>query len=177
MSGQRILVVEDQEDLAAIYQTVLQRAGYEVTVAYTGEEAIGEFEASGADLVLLDMTLPEMHGARALEKIRNLSASVSVIIVTGESGDELRAHCEQLGVNDFLSKPPDYDALLAAVKRALTITPEEYEVVTMRLPTRIVDFLSSIDLNLGLAVTRLCDESQNATPPSQLAAKKGVGSS
>jgi len=156
----RILVIEDQEDLAELYESSLEKAGYEVTNAYTGEEGVAEFEANGADAVLLDMTLPEMHGTKVLEEIRNLSASVPVVVVTGETLAESRNVCNRLGVQEYLSKPPDYDDLLGALKRALA-TPtadEQYMVVTMRLPVRVLQMLTDIDSNLERAITRICDE-------------------
>jgi DNA-binding response OmpR family regulator len=156
----RILVIEDQEDLAELYESSLERAGYEVTNAYTGEEGVAEFEANGADAVLLDMTLPEMHGTKVLEEIRNLSASVPVVVVTGETLAESRDVCNRLGVQDYLSKPPEHDALLKAFERALSspITDEQYMVVTMRLPARVLQMLNDVDSNIERAITRICDE-------------------
>src|SRR5919112_6264686 len=100
-----ILVIEDQEDLAELYESTLKKAGYQVRNAFTGEEGIAEFQASGADVVLLDMTLPEMHGTQVLKEIRALNASVPVIVVTAEENDQLREQCARLGVQDYLSKP------------------------------------------------------------------------
>jgi DNA-binding response OmpR family regulator len=156
----RILVIEDQEDLAELYESSLERAGYEVMNAYTGEEGVAEFEANGADAVLLDMTLPEMHGTKVLEEIRNLSASVPVVVVTGETLAESRDVCNRLGVQDYLSKPPDHDSLLRAFERALSspVTDEQYMVVTMRLPARILQMLNEVDSNIERAITRICDE-------------------
>jgi DNA-binding response OmpR family regulator len=155
----RILVIEDQEDLAELYESALENAGYDVTVAYTGEEGVAEFEAKGADAVLMDMTLPEMHGTKALRKIRKLSPSVPVLVVTGETMAESRAECQRLGVQEYLSKPPDYDALLKGLKRALAEgqTDDQYMVVTMRLPTRVLQMLIDIDPNLERAITRVCE--------------------
>ncbi|HYP00863.1 MAG TPA: response regulator [Pyrinomonadaceae bacterium] len=160
MSKHRILVIEDQEDLAELYESGLEKAGYKVINAYTGEEGVAEFEANGADAVLLDMTLPEMHGTKVLEDIRNLSASVPVVVVTGETLAESRDACTRLGVSEYLSKPPDYDALIRAFERALSnpATDEQYMVVTMRLPARVIQTLTDIDPNLERALTRICDE-------------------
>lgn len=164
MSEHRIIVIEDQEDLAALYEASLTGAGYRVTNAYTGEEGVAEFQANGADAIVLDMTLPEMSGAEALRKIRLNSPAVPVIVVTGESSDETRAKCERLGVEDYLSKPVDYNALLASVAQALeNLSEEEYEVVTMRLPARLLTCLSEVDPHLERAVARLCEE-QLGTP-------------
>jgi DNA-binding response OmpR family regulator len=153
-----ILVIEDQEDLAELYESTLKKAGYNVRNAFTGEEGIAEFQASGADVVLLDMTLPEMHGTQVLREIRAVNASVPVIVVTAEENDQLREQCERLGVQDYLAKPVNYDALLTAVQLALETPPEEAEVVTVRLPSRVIRQLGEIDSSLERAITQLVEE-------------------
>lgn len=160
MAKHRILVIEDQEDLAELYESSLEKAGYVVTVAYTGEEGVAEFGANGADAVLMDMTLPEMHGTKVLKKIRKLSPSVPVVVVTGETMAESREVCQRLGVQEYLSKPPDYDELLTALRRALAHPQqdEQYMVVTMRLPARVLQMLMDIDPNLERAITRVCED-------------------
>jgi DNA-binding response OmpR family regulator len=160
LSEHCILVIEDQEDQAELYETALKNGGYRVRNAYTGEEGIAEFKANGADVIMLDMTLPEMHGAEALREIRIISASVPVIIVTGETHTQLREQCERLGVQGYLSKPPDFDELLKLIKRTLEAPPEDAEVVTLRLPARVIRELSAIDPNLERAITRLVDRRQ-----------------
>ena len=161
MGKARIIVVEDQEDLAELYKRSLSKAGYEVVSAYTGEEGVAEFQADGADAVLLDMTLPEMHGLQTLQEIRALNPNVPVVVATGETSDETRQQCERLGVREYLSKPVGDKQLQAALRRALNdpaATTEEYQVVTMRLPTRIVKCLTGLDENLEIAVTKICEE-------------------
>src|SRR5215210_504441 len=112
MGQYRIIVIEDQEDLAALYESGLTQAGYEVSKAYTGEEGFAEFQDRGADALLLDMTLPEMHGLQTLQKIRELNTNVPVIVITGETSDDTRRQCERLGVHEYLAKPVDYNQLL-----------------------------------------------------------------
>jgi DNA-binding response OmpR family regulator len=154
-----ILVIEDQEDLAELYEEAIKNAGYKARVALTGEEGIAEFRTGGADVILLDMTLPEMHGAEVLREIRAINTSVPVIIITGEASEQLHRQCERLGVHDYLKKPVDYDALLTSIKLALEIPAEEAEVLTLRLPARVVAELSEIDPNLERAITSLLSES------------------
>ena len=161
MSGQRVLVIEDQEDLAALYEKALTREGFEVSKAYTGEEGVAVFEDNGADAVVLDMTLPEMHGVQTLKSIRALNTNVPVIVVTGETDDEIRRQCERLGVQQYLSKPADYSDIMDAIRRALSdpkTTTEEYQVVTLRLPSRIVKCLTGIDENIERAVELICEQ-------------------
>jgi DNA-binding response OmpR family regulator len=161
MGGRRVLVIEDQEDLAALYEQALSKEGFEVSKAYTGEEGVGLFEDNGADAVVLDMTLPEMHGVQTLQAIRNLNANVPVVVVTGETSDETRRKCERLGVQQYLSKPADYRDIIDALRRALDdpkTSTEEYQVITLRLPTRIVRCLTGIDENIERAVELICQE-------------------
>jgi DNA-binding response OmpR family regulator len=161
MGVKTVLVIEDQEDLAALYDKALTKEGYEVLKAYTGEEGVALFEDKGADAVVLDMTLPEMHGVQALQAIRGMNANVPVVVVTGETADETRHQCERLGVQQYLTKPADYRDIMDALGRAFsdpkTIT-EEYQVVTLRLPTRIVRCLMGLDENIERAVELICEE-------------------
>jgi DNA-binding response OmpR family regulator len=161
VGGQKVLVIEDQEDLAALYEQALSKEGYAVSKAYTGEEGVALFEDDGADAVVLDMTLPEMHGVQTLQSIRGLNANVPVVVVTGETSDETRRQCERLGVQEYLSKPADYNDIMGALRRALSdpkTTTEEYQVVTLRLPSRIVKCLMGLDENIERAVELICEE-------------------
>jgi DNA-binding NarL/FixJ family response regulator len=83
---------------------------------------------------------------------------VPVIVVTGETSEETRRQCERLGVHEYLPKPAGYDTLLEAIRRSLARPEEEdYKVVTLRLPTRVIRRLSDINTNLERAVTILCN--------------------
>ncbi len=161
MGSHSVLVIEDQEDLAALYEKALGADGFKVLKAYTGEEGVALFEDEGADAVMLDMTLPEMHGLQTLQEIRSRNANVPVVVVTGEGSDETRQACERLGVQEYLAKPADHRQIISALRRALAdprTTTEEYQVVTLRLPTRIVRCLMALDENLERAVERICED-------------------
>ena len=161
MGAQRVLVIEDQEDLAALYESALEKEGFEVSKAYTGEEGVALFEDNGADAVVLDMTLPEMHGLQTLQAIRVLNTNVPVVVVTGETSDATRQQCERLGVQSYLAKPADPAEIIAALRRAAAdpkTTTEEYQVVTLRLPSRIVKCLMGLDENIERAVELICEE-------------------
>ncbi|MBC7933209.1 MAG: response regulator [Rubrivivax sp.] len=165
MGSVRVLVIEDQEDLATLYESALREAGFDVAKAYTGEEGWAIFEDDGADAVVMDMTLPEMHGLQTLQKIRTHNTNVPVVVVTGETSDDTRRQCERLGVQQYLAKPADHNDIIKALRRALNdpkTTTEEYEVVTLRLPSRVVKCLMGFDENLERAVERLCEEKLKA---------------
>lgn len=157
MNEHCILVIEDQDDLAELYKATLKGAGYKVQLAMTGEEGLAEFQANGADLILLDMTLPEMQGTQVLRELRTMNATVPVIIITGETGELYRDESTRLGVHGYLSKPPDYNQLLEMISRSLATPPEEAVVVTLRLPKRVIERLNEIDSNLEQAITGLVD--------------------
>jgi DNA-binding NtrC family response regulator len=113
--------------------------------------------------VLLDMTLPEMHGAQVLREIRDINTTVPVIIITGETSSDLQQQCEQLGVQEYLSKPPNYDAVLVAIKRALASPQEESQMVTLRLTRPLLAQLSEVDPNIERAITKLLAERERKT--------------
>jgi DNA-binding response OmpR family regulator len=161
MKKRRVLVIEDQEDLAALYEKALTGGGYEVLKAYTGEEGVAVFEDERPDIIVLDMTLPEMNGLQTLERVRTLDARVPVIIATGEDSEDKRRQCGRLGVQHYLSKPVSSDDLVSAIRESLAdpkTTTEEYEVITLRLPRRIIRCLSGLDENLERAVEMICEE-------------------
>jgi len=160
MNEHCILVIEDQDDLAELYKETLKKAGYRVQLALTGEEGLAEFRANGADLILLDMTLPEMQGTQVLREVRALNATVPIIIVTGETGETFRDESARMGVQGYVSKPPNYDELLEIIRTSLEAQPEEAEVVTLRLPKRIIERLTEINSNLEQAITELAEMRQ-----------------
>lgn len=165
MDGRRVLVIEDQEDLAELYASALAEEGFRVTKAYTGEEGIAFFEDEGADVIVLDVTLPEMNGVQVLQKIRDRDTKIPVVVATGETNDETRQQCQRLGVQEYMEKPVKSEALTAALHRALNdpkTATEEYEVVTLRLSKRIIECLTGIDQNLDRAVEMLCAEKMKA---------------
>jgi DNA-binding response OmpR family regulator len=168
-----ILVIEDQEDLAELYQATLHKAGYKVRNAFSGEEGIAEFQASGADVVLLDMTLPEMHGTQVLREIRDINASVPVIVITAEENEQLREQCERLGVQDYLAKPVNYDAMLMAIQLSLETPPEKAELITLRLTSNVIQQLTEIDSNLERAITQLIEERPSEAKKARAAEEKG----
>lgn len=156
-----VLVIEDQEDLAALYENALRAAGYRVSNAYSGEEGIAEYDAEGADAVILDMTLPEMNGTTTLEELRRRNASLPVVVVTGETNEALRADCERLGVIDYLPKPPDYQQIINALSQAIELkATRNFEVVTVRLPRHIIESLKHTDAQIERAIAHWYEERQ-----------------
>jgi two-component system cell cycle response regulator DivK len=119
--SKRILVVEDQEDNRQILRDLLGNAGYELTEAENGEEAIAAVAKRRPDLILMDIQLPVMDGYEATRRIRSNPdlKSVPIIAVTSYAltGDEDKAIAA--GCNGYVSKPYSPRDLLAKVRSYL----------------------------------------------------------
>lgn len=124
---QRILVVEDDADIQELLQNFLQEAGYEVTAASDGVEAVSLFSAGEFDLVLLDIMLPKIDGFAVCELIRRQS-QVPVIMLTSLSGEDQQIRGLDLLVDDYITKPFSMPVLIrkiAAVLRRSAATKED----------------------------------------------------
>ncbi|MFI6639712.1 response regulator transcription factor [Streptomyces sp. NPDC050504] len=114
----RLLVVEDDPDLALALRFLLTRAGYEVSLAADGREGLRRLFADRPALVLLDLVLPGLDGWDVLDRVRDLT-DLPVLIVSGlgESADRVRGL--RAGADDYLVKPFDNTELLARVEALL----------------------------------------------------------
>ncbi len=122
----RILVVEDNANLAYGLRTSLELEGHEVVVAEDGAEGLREARRCAPELVILDLMLPETDGYRVLKTLREEGAAVPVLILTarGEEADKVLGF--RLGADDYVTKPFGLLELLARVEALLrrTAKPE-----------------------------------------------------
>lgn len=102
----RILLVEDDDALASVYQTRLQAEGFELRRVSNGEDALAAALSFKPDLVLLDVMMPKVSGFDVLDILRNTpeTASLKIIMLTALSQDSDRERAENLGVDDYLVK-------------------------------------------------------------------------
>jgi two-component system response regulator HydG len=112
---QSVLLVDDDPAILKSVGSFLERSGYEVFRAATGELALAQNEKNAPDVVLLDLHLPEMSGFEVLETLREQGAAV--IVLTGRSDIETAVQAMQRGAENFLTKPVDMPHLLLAVDR------------------------------------------------------------
>ena len=118
MSVSRILVVDDDDDIRGLVRTLLERLGAEVREAGNGREGLREFHSWRPDLVVLDVSMPEMDGWNVLERLRDMS-DVPVLMLTAR-GDELeRVRGLQAGADDYVVKPFGKQELVARVQALL----------------------------------------------------------
>ncbi len=126
----RILVVEDEESFSDALSFMLKREGFEVTVAADGNVAVSEFDANGADLVLLDLMLPGISGTEVCKNIRSKS-NVPIIMVSAKDGEIDKVLGLELGADDYVTKPFSSRELLARVRAVLRRHGEVDELVPL----------------------------------------------
>ena len=114
----RILVVDDDEQLAALLVLVLEGEGYPVTVARSAESAIAEVKRAATDLVVLDVSLGADDGRMVLSQIREIG-ELPVILISGKGDTADRVLGLRLGADDFLPKPFSPVELVARVESVL----------------------------------------------------------
>lgn len=117
----RILIVEDNEDQRVVVESLFESAGYEVSTAIDGVQALSSLQERSADLVVCDLMMPKMNGVQFLSKLRESSLfnSVPVLILTAAHNPELEATLLQSGAADYCEKNVTKKVLLARVERLL----------------------------------------------------------
>jgi DNA-binding response OmpR family regulator len=118
MSGQRILVVDDDTDIRALLRELLERRGFSVAEAADGRQALQELYGGRPDLVLLDVGMPGMDGWTTLERIRELS-DVPVVMLTARSAELEKTRGLRAGADDYVTKPFGRQELLARIESLL----------------------------------------------------------
>lgn len=104
--SKKVLIIEDEESLAQMYQTKFEYEGYEVVVATDGSEGIEKAKKEKPDIILLDIILPKKDGFMVLKELKadKLTASITVIMLTNLGQDEDMAKGKKLGAIDYLVK-------------------------------------------------------------------------
>ena len=115
----RILVVEDERDLNLLLQKVLKKAGYTVDGCYDGEEAQLHLLGAEYDAILLDVMMPKKDGYTLIRELREQGVDTPVLFLTARDSVGDRVKGLDLGADDYLIKPFDFDELLARI-RAMT---------------------------------------------------------
>ncbi|MGN7762447.1 response regulator transcription factor [Paenibacillus sp. 22594] len=115
----KLLLVEDEEELASIIAKGLRKSGYAIDHAYDGEEALYLYEVNEYDLIILDVNLPKFDGLEVLNRIRNQDSFVKVLILSARSDVDDRVTGLDSGANDYLVKPFDFKELEARIRMLL----------------------------------------------------------
>ena len=128
MTKERILIVEDEENIARVLQLELEFEGYETEIAYTGTEGLIKYREGEWNLLLLDWMLPEMSGLDVLKRIRTSDTSTPVILLTAKNDVKDKVEALDLGANDYVTKPFNFEELLARIRVSLRFSKKEEKV-------------------------------------------------
>ena len=115
----RILLVDDEQAITANLAPFLERAGFVVSVAAHGEEALGQVPAFGPDLIVLDVLMPKLCGREVLRRLRQAGDWTPVILLTQVGESTERAMALEEGADDYLNKPFDPHELVARIRAVL----------------------------------------------------------
>ena len=126
----KVLIVDDEEAVTRSIVGVLEDEGFETIVAQNGKEALQLYRTEGADVVLLDIWMPDMDGIDLLRKIKEADEDCAVIMISGHGTVSTAVKAMKLGAFDFMEKPLSMDVLLSTVNKALKDRQRTGEVVS-----------------------------------------------
>lgn len=118
---QRILVVDDEEDLREILRFNLEAEGFEVETAASAEEALAgfKFQVSGFSLILLDVMMDKMSGFEMAQRMREAGDNTPIIFLTARDAHDDQLQGFGVGADDYITKPFSFDTVLARVRAVL----------------------------------------------------------
>ncbi len=117
----KILIIDDDMSMHELYHETLSQSGHELVDAYNGKEGLGMIETEDPDLIILDMTMPEMNGRSTLIEIKKRKKNLPILVISGKSGMQQDPEIEMnTQVRNFIVKPPDVLELLTAVEKILS---------------------------------------------------------
>lgn len=115
----KIMIVDDSKFIRNRLDKLLSERGYETVLAEDGTQAIDAYPVTKPDVVLMDITMPNMNGLDALAKIRLLDPQAKVVMLTALDQNLIATQAVHMGAKDFLVKPVRPGRLLSALRKAL----------------------------------------------------------
>lgn len=123
-SRKRILVVDDEPQITLVLRSGLAKHGYDVRVAAEGESALELFKAWAPDLVVTDLSMPNMTGLELCRRLRGIS-NIPIIVLSVKEDESVKIEALDAGADDYVTKPFGIGELLARVRAALRRSPAE----------------------------------------------------
>lgn len=127
-----ILIIDDERAIRNTLSEILQHEGYKVETAENGEMGFELFKKNSYDVVLCDIKMPKMDGMEFLEKSREVSPDVPLIMISGHGNIETAVEAVKKGAYDYISKPPDLNRLLITIRNATDKTTLVTETRTLK---------------------------------------------
>jgi len=160
--SERILITEDDEDLAFVIREALTRQGYEAEVAPTAGALLDKLKAGSYDLILLDVRLPDMDGLDAIPRCRDLAPETPIIVMTAHGTRQIAMNAITRGAYDFFTKPLKMAEFQVVVARALDRRRLQQQVKVLREGQSAGGFEDLI--GKSEALKRVIDMAQRAAP-------------
>ncbi|MBO0719917.1 MAG: response regulator transcription factor [Blastocatellia bacterium] len=130
----RILVVDDELQIGRVLRRSLSARGYEVQIAGDGEECLAVFNGWKPDLVITDLSMPNMGGIELCRRLRAISR-VPIIVLSVKGEERIKVEALDAGADDYVTKPFGIDELLARVRAALRRSPSDSEAQIKQIAT------------------------------------------
>jgi DNA-binding NtrC family response regulator len=115
----KVLVIDDEQGIRSLLDTLLSRKGYDVVLAESGQKGLECFRRERPDVIVLDLKMPEMDGLTVLQQIRSLDPRTPVIILTGAGTAETEQRVRAMGVTEYVEKEFSLHLLGDALNRLL----------------------------------------------------------
>ena len=147
----RVLVVDDDDDIRLLLEELLRGAGYAVETAHDGRAALRAFHENPTDVVVLDLSMPELDGFETLGRLRDLS-DVPVILLTARDSEIDKVRGFRGGADDYVVKPFGRQELLARIEALLRRTPESTHLEHYEDGAISIDYGRRLVLCRGLPV-------------------------
>lgn len=127
MNMTKILIVEDEQNLARFIELELQHENYDIDIEYDGRQGLNKALSNTYDLILLDLMLPSINGLEICRQIRQ-NQTTPIIIITAKSDTYDKVAGLDYGADDYIVKPFDIEELLARIRAMLRRQPEKNEI-------------------------------------------------
>jgi two-component system response regulator AtoC len=114
----RVLVVDDEENIRLVLETLLKRTGYQVETAHSGEQALSRIDAFGPDVVITDVRMPKMGGLDLLTTLRAKNNPATVIVMSAYGNVDAAIEAMKAGAYDYIQKPFKPDEVVLALRKA-----------------------------------------------------------
>ena len=119
--NKKILIGEDSSVIQNITRKVLEFQSFDITIAKNGKEVLAKLADNNFDVILLDISMPQMDGMECAQHIRALpqpeKSSIPIIAITGNAKNYSLEEFRKVGINEYIPKPIDFDALVELVKK------------------------------------------------------------
>ena len=147
----RVLVVEDERDLNNIITKYLKKNNFNVDNVFDGEEALDYLNSTEYDLVILDVMMPKINGYEVLKTMRKENNDTPVLMLTAKDGIDDKVKGLDLGADDYLIKPFDFDELSARI-RAITRRKFGNTTNILQIDNLIIDINKKIVTRAGINI-------------------------